>query len=389
MLNNKQQRGRYLLLALNCLTTIAGIGSALLILAFIFVLIVSTASRKLNELPSFFGSPLHPHGVQGWLWLFFLLFTVLTLLISLLRRATHNWIARFPEPDKYLLTWKKLWAANTRTTIIHQIGSVLWTIWASGIVALGISTAGQILANPSPQAAQASVFDDIKWFFGPSLPQLLAGWAIITFIVITLLVWLLAHLQPKEVAVMSVRELEQVSRSLDDASNHLQTLSTEFAELVLKDRGAQIIQGMVEQMLEPLKQQLEQEQNARLLLAKQLEEQDTRSHLKALLEQVQDTRSRLEEHLKQEQDARPHLEAQLKLMREEQFFLREQLEREENDRHDLATQLDKMRKQVQELRQQANVSSLPLPPLLHSQSEMRQPLNHLEEPDGSPPELIM
>lgn len=373
MLNNKQQRGKYALLTLNCLTSVSEIGFGLFTLAFIFVLIVSTASKKSNELPSFFGSPLHPNGVQGWLWLFYLFLTVLSLSLLLLRRTAHNWIARFPEPDKYLLTWKKLWAANARTTIIHQIGSILWAIWASGIVTLGISTAGQILANPSPQAAQASVFDDIKWFFGPSLPQLLAGWAIIVFIVITLLVWLLAHLQPKEVTVMSVRELELVSRSLDTASNHLQTLSTEFAELVLKDRGAQIIQEMVEQMLEPLKQELEQEQNAR-------------SHLEV---QFDDARSRLEEHLKREQDTRSDLKTQLDLMQEEQLSLRERLEREENDRRDLATQLDKVRKQVQELRQQTNISSLPLPPLLQSQPEIIQKLKHFEEPDSSPPELIM
>lgn len=365
---SKPQKGKYALPILNCLTTALWLVSLFFTPVFLFIWIVALVSGRTNELAIVLGSPFHPTNIQGSLSLLYFVCSTLSILIAILRWLARNWIARFAESEQYLLTWKKVW--RKRRIIIQSTGSVLLVVWAGGILDILYNAAGQILANSPKDASHASILEYIRGLFGPNphLPQILVQWGILLFIAITLLVQLLAHLQPKEATIISVKELEPVYKTLDAASNHLQALSVDYTKHALEAINEQIIQGLAEKMLASLLQEIEQEKKDRALLAD-------------ALEQEKNARSLLADTLEQERKARCLLADALEQEKQDRSLLKDSLEQEKKDRSLLESQ-------VQQLLQQSDIASIPTAPPPQNQTKVTQKLNHFEEHDDSPVELI-
>lgn len=272
MLNSRQKRDWYILFVLNCSTTAFRIGSVLFSLGILFVLVVGLISGTTAQFSSIFGSPLHPENPPGFLSLFSLLFAVLFILIEIVRWLARDWMRRAGGSEKYLLTWKKLWAPKVRRAIIQWSWGSLQTIWVGLILAVAIPLFTGYLKGDNNGFAKAPTVVAMRWVFGPGLTQHLVVGAIVMFILLSFVLRFLAHNQPKEENSISVKELTLIHKSLEAGTSQLQALSQDFARRVLEDMDEHIIRELTAKMVEPLQQDLAKEQAARMRLEAQVQQ---------------------------------------------------------------------------------------------------------------------
>jgi len=274
VIGTSNKPGPVVLLVLNFLTTALRIGWCLFFLGVLFVLIVSLFSGTEDQLFPTLGSLFSPANPQrASLLIVYLVFVALSVLVGIIRWFARDWIARFSKDgEHYLLTWKKLRETKIRRAIIQGMWGVFQVIWVGLILAVVLPLATNLLGDKPEVAINTTIVQFIGWVSGPNLNQRLVLYAIVTFIFLSLIVRLVAHSQPKEENIVSVKQLEPVHKSLDAVSKQLQELSQDFVNRLLEDTDEQIIKGLTEKIVEPLQQQFEEEKVARQCLEEQVQQ---------------------------------------------------------------------------------------------------------------------
>src|SRR6266496_820916 len=224
VIGTSNKPGPVVLLVLNFLTTALRIGWCLFFLGVLFVLIVSLFSGTEDQLFPTLGSLFSPANPQrASLLIVYLVFVALSVLVGI-------------------------------------------------ILAVVLPLATNLLGDKPEVAINTTIVQFIGWVSGPNLNQRLVLYAIVTFIFLSLIVRLVAHSQPKEENIVSVKQLEPVHKSLDAVSKQLQELSQDFVNRLLEDTDEQIIKGLTEKIVEPLQQQFEEEKVARQCLEEQVQQ---------------------------------------------------------------------------------------------------------------------
>lgn len=270
MRNSKSRREKGFLLVLNFLTTAVRIGWFLFLSVILFILVVSLFSGTEDQILPLLGiAPQKP-----LLLVVYNVFLALSVSVEIIRWWVRDWIAHFSrEREQYLLTWEKLRETKRRRAIARGTWRALQFIWGGLILAVLTPVASNQLASKPEEFSKIAIGKFIHQVLNPvTLGQQLISWAIVLFILLSLLLWVLTHGQPQEEQVISVKQLEPVHKSLDTLSKQLQELSQDFVNRVLEDTDEQIIKGLAEKMMEPLQQQLKEEKEARQHLEEQIQQ---------------------------------------------------------------------------------------------------------------------